>query len=981
MKAFGVRLAAGAVTILLGAIMAAQASKDQQTSTESAWTEDKIPPGKAVSPIGSSALLPISDSSDIEALKPIGDRDSDQDSTNQAVRLVQHVESAGAMGMPSIPAESLTSGTAAGAESQQSIMKMKLPSFDDAPDAISSDDGLSTAAGPALKMGLPSGDLTASAAGNQPKLSGVRFADTPDSEFVGGAQSGNNQSDAGDLNESGLRKYTGSESLQDAPPANDLRGNALPDLRASFGDNSTTNAWDNEPASDVSDEDFAGGPAFSGGPELSDSVDHASGVPAALLTPVSPRGTALTQPTFAESPGNSSSGTTLRIHREPPVQLQTGSEPTSNPASASVAARSAASLGIASQPQIVGQASAADNNADTGLYSQQFVQGAAAADDQGYAQGVAGYDASQTYNIPATSAAAADAPMASPSVPVGSMPGNPLGALAGNQYAGNQYADPAPEPQLPMPASSSFEAPPIQEQTPPGYNPQGQRGFDPMIGRAASFPSGATNAASSIYQSVGHKQIGGDRPLPAGPTLASPGERYLDGPQSPSVVIHKRAPTEVKVGKPASFVITVKNVGGSKALDVQVHDRVPTGMTLTDATPRPDPKYQPELFWELGDLEPNQERTITLQLTPEQEGELGSVARVTFQAAASVRTISTRPELKIAQRAPEKVLIGQQLEIELEVSNPGTGEATGVILQEDVPAGLEHPQGSQLDNLIGNLGPGEIRRQILRMRAVKPGLVQNQIRVKGDDGLESTHTVAVEVIAPELKATLTGPSRRFLERQATYNLEIANVGTADATNVELSVQLDSGFTFVKTDFEGQYDASRHAVFWSLPALPVGQSGEVPLTLLPVQEGDRVLRTDASADLGIRTTAESRVKVESLAELTFSINDSADPIEVGGQTIYEIRISNSGSRDDTNVQVALQLPPGLQLVEQGDFTPQGQGIIKFSPRALLKANDEITYQVKAQGIAPGRHLVKAIVTSDQSNVPVTKEESIMVYADR
>ena len=86
-------------------------------------------------------------------------------------------------------------------------------------------------------------------------------------------------------------------------------------------------------------------------------------------------------------------------------------------------------------------------------------------------------------------------------------------------------------------------------------------------------------------------------------------------------------------------------------------------------------------------------------------------------------------------------------------------------------------------------------------------------------------------------------------------------------------------------------------------------------------------------------------------------------------------------EDTNVNVLLQLPAGMELVEQGDFTPQGQGIIAFSPKALLKANDEIVYRVKARGVAPGRHLIKAMVTSDQSDVRVTKEESTKVYSDR
>lgn len=562
----------------------------------------------------------------------------------------------------------------------------------------------------------------------------------------------------------------------------------------------------------------------------------------------------------------------------------------------------------------------------------------------------------------------------------GGIPARTIGFRTGQntQPAASPAAEIAAQPSVSLPAAEGVAAPAAI----PAVN-----GLPGSNAAAAPLPANATFSTPTMPAAATPRAVDLQaQPTPAapvavGPTMAAPGDRYLDGPQSPSVVIEKRAPQEVKVGKVASFVIQVRNVGKSKALNVRVHDRVPAGMTLTDATPTPNPNAGDELVWELGDLEPNQERTITMQLRPDQEGELGSVARVTFQAAASVRTISTRPALKVSQRAPEKVLIGQQLEIEIEVSNPGTGEATGVVLQEDVPEGLNHPAGKQLDNFLGTLGPGQTRRQLLRMRAVKPGIVQNKIRIKGDDGLDATHTVAIEVVAPELKATLTGPTKRFLERQATYHLEIANVGTADATNVELSVQLDRGFTFIKTDFEGQYDAARHAVFWSLPVLPIGQSGRVPLTLLPVQEGNRILKTQAVADLNISTEHETKVNVDSLAELTFSIADSADPIEVGGDSTFEIRVANTGSRDDTNVNIAVQLPQGMELLEQANFTPQGNGTVAFPTHGLLKANEEIVLRFRARGAAPGSHLVKAIVTSDQSDVPVTKEESIKVYSDQ
>jgi len=463
--------------------------------------------------------------------------------------------------------------------------------------------------------------------------------------------------------------------------------------------------------------------------------------------------------------------------------------------------------------------------------------------------------------------------------------------------------------------------------------------------------------------------------------VSIPGDRHLEGVQTPSVVIHKRAPAEVKVGRPATFVVQVRNVGSAEALGVQVHDRIPAGMELIEAKPAPI-RSGDLLTWDLGAMPIGDERSITMQLVAREEGELGSVARVTFEAAASVRTRSTRPELKIVQRAPQKVLIGQQLEIELEISNVGTGEATGVILQEDVPQGLDHPRGRQLDNALGSLRPGETRREVLRLRAVQPGMIRNVVHLVAEDAQEVTDSVEVEVVSPSLKVQLAGPTRRFLERQATYTVNIENNGSAPATNVEVIAYLDRGFTFVSTENNGHYDSNRHAVLWSLVNLPPGDAGSVPLTLLPVEEGDQAIRLEAIADLDTRAQSESTVSIQSQAELSFSIADTADPIELGSETTYEIRVKNSGSRNDTNVQVRMVVPPGIELLESdAEVQTDGRGGLTFAPHGNLSAGGELVYRVRVKGTQPNTHVIKAIVASDQARVPVTKEESTMVYEDR
>src|SRR5439155_22115802 len=172
--------------------------------------------------------------------------------------------------------------------------------------------------------------------------------------------------------------------------------------------------------------------------------------------------------------------------------------------------------------------------------------------------------------------------------------------------------------------------------------------------------------------------------------------------------------------------------------------------------------------WSLGTMQPGEETQITLQVMPHSEGEIGSTAHVSFGAAATSRSISTRPQLTIEHTAPPKVLIGEALTVGVTVSNPGTGPASGVIIEEDVPPGLTHVAGSQLEYEVGILRPGETKHLELSLRAERAGVVQNRIQVRGEAGLAAQHMVQIEVVAPQLQLAVEGPKRRFLERQATY---------------------------------------------------------------------------------------------------------------------------------------------------------------------------------------------------------------------
>lgn len=465
---------------------------------------------------------------------------------------------------------------------------------------------------------------------------------------------------------------------------------------------------------------------------------------------------------------------------------------------------------------------------------------------------------------------------------------------------------------------------------------------------------------------------------------ADPGERTIEGPQMPALQLIKRAPEEVRVGRNATFTMIVKNTGTAIARQVQVTDAVPNGTRFVAAQPAIQPDNNGELVWELGDLPPGNERVIQLQLIPDSEGEIGSVASVTFASLTSVRTLATQPKITLTHNVAEQVLLSKSFAVQLKITNEGTGVAESVSLEADLPANLKCAAGSQIVADIDRLQPGETKVVDLPLQAIEPGQAQIQLRVVSEDEEVTQQDVSLLVTAPELKVAIQGPTKRYIERQARYLMKVENIGNASATNLDLIAQLPKGFRFNGTGQKGQYDASRHAVLWSLEELPAGIAAEVELDIIPVDMGAQPLLFQAAADLNAQAKTESTVNVEGLSELSFTIADDNDPVEVEGETNYSIKVTNNGTRPDAQVQLIVELPRGATLVGQPDAPVQstlnGNQII-FSPLAAMKAKETVEYQFTIRWTEEGQQNVRALVTSQNRSVPVTKEEGIEVYRDR
>ncbi len=469
-----------------------------------------------------------------------------------------------------------------------------------------------------------------------------------------------------------------------------------------------------------------------------------------------------------------------------------------------------------------------------------------------------------------------------------------------------------------------------------------------------------------------------------GEGIGQPGGKHLEGVQTPQVTIEKIAPSAMQVGKPATFVVKVRNTGPVAATGLEVRDQVPKGAQLTSTTPRASLGTRGELVWSLGTLDPGEEASVEMQVTPTDEGEIGSVATVHFSAAASGRSIATKPELVVESSAPAQVLVGETLKLSITLTNPGSGTATGVILSERIPPGLRHPAGADLEYEVGTLAPGESRKLELELVADRPGPVTNVIVARGEGNLRAEHHLDIEVIAPELELAVDGPQRRFLEREAVYELGVSNPGTAPARNIELVAHLPDGLEFVSANNAGHFDEATRAVHWRLEELPVRETGVVRLVTMPVRAGEHSLRIRGTAARGVEAESEQPVLIEGIAAISFEVRDVVDPIEVGGETVYEVSVLNQGSKAAMNVRVHVLLPPEMEpLAAEGPTQHVIEGRqVAFEALSRLAPKADTMYRVRVRGLEPGDLRVRVqLLTDEMRDVPVTREESTRVFADR
>lgn len=491
------------------------------------------------------------------------------------------------------------------------------------------------------------------------------------------------------------------------------------------------------------------------------------------------------------------------------------------------------------------------------------------------------------------------------------------------------------------------------------------------------------------------KQVFAD--TPTSPLFAANGAMPVR--QAPSVTVEFVAPESVSVGQVLVYELLVRNVGTSAVANVRVEDELPTRCALVSTEPVAEAAGE-RLAWSLGTLEAGVERRIKISVKPGEEGELRSRAAVSFAAAVDARIKVTRPKIGIAIAGIETARVGDKVSFQIQLSNTGTGPAGKIQLQARFSEGLLHTQGSVIEAELAGLPAGQTKTLALETVAVKGGPQTCMLTASADGGQPETAKASVNLVEPMLVVKQSGPSTVMVRSEAVYQLELSNPGSATTDPVQIVTTLPTGFDFVQATDSGNFAEANRSVSWKVPGIAPGQSKTIAVKVRSSAPSEGVVRTaamtvgsDAAAPStgivaadhraggkGLEARAETPVKAEGIPALRFEVSDVDDPVEVGKEAVYEIRLLNQGTGPCTNVQIVAELSEGTSAAgATGPTTGRvtGQQIV-FDPIPQFGMKGEAVFRVRVRGDLAGDHRFRVRMACDQVKTPVTKEENTRFY---
>jgi uncharacterized repeat protein (TIGR01451 family) len=231
---------------------------------------------------------------------------------------------------------------------------------------------------------------------------------------------------------------------------------------------------------------------------------------------------------------------------------------------------------------------------------------------------------------------------------------------------------------------------------------------------------------------------------------------------------------------------------------------------------------------------------------------------------------------------------------------------------------------------------------------------------------------------PELGIECSVPGQTVVGRRFEVYLTVTNKGTATESKTTLLLPTPAEATLTSAAVQG---ANTNAgSVWTIADLQPGAAKLVCATFIARQPALLAFNATAQGASGSVAKTHCDTQVIGIPAILLETADLEDPVEVGKEVVYEIKVTNQGSAPGTNLKVVCHLPDSEEFVSGSGPTPARaqERAVTMDTLPVLAAKAQAVWRVTVKALKPDDARFKVFISSDQFQQPIQKDEATHLY---
>jgi len=457
----------------------------------------------------------------------------------------------------------------------------------------------------------------------------------------------------------------------------------------------------------------------------------------------------------------------------------------------------------------------------------------------------------------------------------------------------------------------------------------------------------------------------------------------------------------VSPGDHLLYTLHYENLGTDVASNLVVEDTLPVGVTF-DTASNGGTLSGNIVSWNLGTILPNHSGDLTLSVIVDSDVVNGhTIENIAILDSDETELITAfndvvvlaEPVFEIIKTASkDPVNPGDDLTYTINFRNIGSGQGTGIIIEDTLPTGVifqsasgspSHVNGKVTWNLaaLSAGAGGSVTLTVTLSNSLANGTIllntASMVSTETQPHLV-TDTIGVTVHSEPVLKLIKTSKRNPVKAggKLVYTIAYENVGTGAAANIILEDDLPAGVTFISATAGGS--VSGRKVTWGLGALSAGASGSVGLTVAvksPLANGTLLHNVTTIRSTKTQPLSDFYdVIVSSTAALKLTKTASKNIVSPGDELVYTIAYENVGSDPANNVILQDMLPDDVDFrsASSGGGSPDGRIVTWNLGMIAAKTKGSVFVTVTVNKLLPnGKPLPDGTVLTNAAHITSTE----------